>query len=164
MDVRWWWSWTVASITEVNWLYRISKVSSIARKLKSSSGAFKIHIHINCKKSLRVPCKFLCLAQGLPDCIGPYDNLLFTYRCPSLLGRLHEHRAGPDRGVREWPTEEQVRRCLHPWQQRAVHLDAEEKSLTGARYSPFTFSTLVFGCCCCLYWMRHVRSIRARYI
>jgi hypothetical protein len=35
-----------------------------------------------------------------------------------LSGWLYEHRNGADRGVREWPVEEQVWRCLHKGQQR----------------------------------------------
>lgn len=48
-----------------------------------------------------------------------------------MLGRVHEHRPRPDRGVRKRPAEEQVRRCFYSRKQRALHLDAEEKSLTG---------------------------------
>lgn len=43
--------------------------------------------------------------------------------------RLHEHSAGADGGVCEWPAEEQVRGRVHPGQQRAVHQHAEAQDM-----------------------------------
>jgi len=44
-----------------------------------------------------------------------------------MFGWVHEHRPRADGGVRGGAAEEQVRRRLHPWQQRSLHQYAEKK-------------------------------------
>lgn len=43
------------------------------------------------------------------------------FRSSGLFGRLHEHRAGADRGVRERAAQKQVWRRVYPRQQCALH-------------------------------------------
>jgi len=44
-----------------------------------------------------------------------------------MFGRVHEHRPRADGGVCRGAAQEQVRRRLHPWQQRSLHQYAEKK-------------------------------------
>ena len=53
-----------------------------------------------------------------------------THQAPHTSGWLHEPRHGANRGVHRWSAEAQVRRYLHPRQQRAVHQRAAQRSET----------------------------------
>lgn len=57
-----------------------------------------------------------------------FARTLVMTRYIGLSGWLYEHRNGADRGVREWPVEEQVWRRLHKGQQRSVHQHDEADS------------------------------------
>lgn len=50
-------------------------------------------------------------------------------RCIGLFGWLHEHRTGSNRGICQWSAEKQIRRCIYPWQQCALHFNTKETSI-----------------------------------
>lgn len=63
-----------------------------------------------------------------------------------MLGRLHEHRPRPDGRVRgEWPAEEQIRRCVHPRQQRLVYFHTKEESVNGLEYAEQPLANLLLS-------------------
>ena len=49
-------------------------------------------------------------------------------RSAGVPGRVHEHRAGAERGVCQRAAQEQIWRRLHQGQQRALHFHSEEKA------------------------------------
>lgn len=54
---------------------------------------------------------------------------LIDYRCFGLFGWLHEHCIGSNGRICKRSIEKQIRRCIHPRKQCAIHFNAEATSV-----------------------------------